>query len=363
MLFLAAFDYDLAIYFEENIEANQLEDGWQDEGRDDNRYWRCWATLVHPEVRAVLQAVTFLERPLHEDADEVGERERLEFVIDSDEKGRPVRAKTPPQGFLTPVFFRDEVLERYLQDPRTFTVEEDVVRGGRSWLLPIARTGRGTVQAWLGDLNELPPSVQRHWQQYAVPDEGVPEWRIRRDFLAQFAEPPEAGAVADLKRAISAVNQVAQTRYGEPMFADIEKAHVEAAQTMRVPANPSMPSFLEQVRTLAILVVDHLNNRLLDAAGAPADTSGTLNRLARLVSSLCGEDFEQGKKRISGLYAIQAVRSNVASHRTGPKVDETLAKAGISKFNLPAGFARLVEGATKSVNALHASIGERPTES
>jgi len=352
MQFLAAFDYDLAIYYEQNIEANQLEGGWRDEGREANRYWRCWATRVHPRVRAVLRAVTLIEGPPYKEVAEPAEHERLEFVIGSDEHGRPVKATCPPQEFLTPVFFREEVLERYYQDPRTFTVEEDRVHGGRQWSLPIARTGRRTVQAWLGDVNELPLSVQRHWQSYAVPDEGMPEWRLRRDFLAQFADAPEEGPVADLRRVIAAANEAAQARWGEPLFADIEETHVEAVRTLRVPANASMPAFLEQIRTLALLVVDHLNPRLLDAASAPTDNSGPLNRLARLVSTLSSENFEEAKERIGGLYAVQSVRSNVASHRTGPTADRTLARAGISKFDLPAGFVRLVEGATRSIGYL-----------
>jgi hypothetical protein len=42
----------------------------------------------------------------------------------------------------------------------------------------------------------------------------------------------------------------------------------------------------------------------------------------------------------------------VASHRTGPRVDETLARAGISRYNLPAGYLRLVEGATAAIAAV-----------
>jgi hypothetical protein len=82
-------------------------------------------------------------------------------------------------------------------------------------------------------------------------------------------------------------------------------------------------------------------------------------RLARLVSILIGEDFEQAKKRIGGLYAVQSVRSNVVAHRTGPAADKTLARAGISKFDLPAGFTRLVEGATESIDDLRSMMTPR----
>ncbi|MGH9892347.1 MAG: hypothetical protein ACREA0_10260, partial [bacterium] len=89
--------------------------------------------------------------------------------------------------------------------------------------MPIARTGRGTIQAWLGDIAGLPRSVQQHWQQYAVVDQGgVPEWRLRRDLLAEFVSAPAGGPVAGLKRAIEELNRVTSARFGMPIFADID---------------------------------------------------------------------------------------------------------------------------------------------
>jgi hypothetical protein len=352
MTFMSEFDYDLAVYYEENIEANQLDDGWTDEERDDNRYWRVWATGVHPEIRAVLRAVTYLERPEREEAEEPlapEARERIPFVVGADARGEPQTATHPPTEFLTPVFFRAEVLERYYQDPSTYRVENDIVRGGRQWALSIARTDRNTVQAWLGDLNGLPVSVQRHWAEYAVPDQGVPNWRLQRDFLAEFVDADEQGPIPELRRVVGAANAAAEERFGEPLYAAVEEVHVPAVRTMRVPANSSFAAFNDQVRTLALLVVDHLSSRFLDAAEAPPDNNGPLNRLARLVGALNGEEFEQAKDRIGGLYAIQSVRSNVASHRTGPRIEETLARSGISRYDLPAGYIRLVEGAAASI--------------
>ena len=117
-----------------------------------------------------------------------------------------------------------------------------------------------------------------------------------------------------------------------------------------------MPRSTNRCATLALLVVDHLSNSFLTAAAAPPDNSGTLNRLAGLVAALSGEELKQAKDRIGGLYAVQSVRSNVASHRTGPRVEETLARAGISRYDLPAGYERLVEGATASIQGLRELI-------
>jgi hypothetical protein len=356
MTFLGSFSYDLAIYYEDSTSAPALLHGWSDEGRDQSRSWRAWATLVHPDVRAVVRAVTLIKRPPYEDLVEVSDRRSLKFVIGSDQHGQPVSGSCPPDEFLTPVFFRNEVLERYYQDPSTFTVEEDLVRGGRQWLLSIAPTGRGTIQAWLGDINQLPESVQQHWQAYAVPDEGVPEWRLRRDLLGQFTESIDEGPIADLRRSLSKANASAVARYGELLFSVTDDVHAESVRTLRVPANESTTSFLEQVRTLAILVVDHLNSRFLDAAGVPPDSEGTLKRAALLLGMNEGQELSRAKERLRGLYAVQSVRSNVAAHRTGPKADQTLARAGISRMDLPAGFVRLVEGATESIDNLRAVI-------
>jgi hypothetical protein len=209
------------------------------------------------------------------------------------------------------------------------------------------------VQAWLGDMNRLPVSVQRHWAEHSVPDQGVPEWRLRRDFFAEFADADVHGPIPELRRAIESAN-AAEGRFDEPLYAPIEEVHAEAVRTMRTPANGSFAAFNDQVRTLALLVVDHLSGRFLDAAGAPADSQGTLARLARLVAATSGDELDQAKERISGLFTVQAVRSNVAAHRTGPRVEETLARAGINRHDLPAGYLRLVTGATTSIR----SIGE-----
>jgi hypothetical protein len=65
MTFLSEFDHDLAIYYEDHVAA-ELEDEWRDEEHEENRYWRVWATDLGDEVRAMVRAVTFLERPERE---------------------------------------------------------------------------------------------------------------------------------------------------------------------------------------------------------------------------------------------------------------------------------------------------------
>lgn len=355
LAFLSAFEFDLAIYLQVTIEVDGLDKGWKDSGSSENLSWRCWATeLSGSRTVATIRAVHVIERASYSDVAQPWSREERtpnEYPIGVDPRtGKGLTATHPPAAFLTSVFFKEAVLEKYYADPQTYSVEETLVRGGRHWSLPIAKTGRGTLHAWLGDISELPDSVQAHWKQFAVVDQGgIPEWRVRTDFLAQFVEIPSEGPVAELKRAIGDANEATQRRIGQDLFAPIDPMHAESIRVLRIPANDSLTAFLDQVRPLALLVVDHINSDFLAATGITASKEGTLNRLAEVVSVLADKSFDDAKDIIGGLYAVQAVRSNLSAHRTGRKANDTLDRAGISRFDLPAGFEQLVRNAAAAI--------------
>jgi hypothetical protein len=136
-----------------------------------------------------------------------------------------------------------------------------------------------------------------------------------------------------------------------PIFADIDKMHAQSISVLRIPANSSMDAFVQQIRVLALLVVDHLNPEFLRAVNAPAG-DGSLNRLVLMIRDRAGLDEAAARDLIGGLYAIQAIRTTLSAHRTGTKADEALARAQISIHDLPAGFVRLVEGPVRSIRRL-----------
>lgn len=356
LAFCARFDFDLAIYDEQNVEAPDLPEDWREEERTENRCWRAWAFGALGERRAVLRCATLIEHPPLDqtrqprDDDELDQP--LRYPIGYNEAGNVVHGSHPPDEFLTAVFFSRNVLDRYYADARVFTVEASQVSGGR-WSLPVAETEAGTIQAWLGDVADLPPSVQRHWHTHAVAPEGaIPEWRIRSDLFGGFADIHELGPVGAIKRAIAAANEAAEARYGVPLYRrEIDAVHAQTIEALRIPANGSMDAFAEEVRALALLVVEHLNSDFLTTAEAPA-ADGTLNRLALLLADLRGIDAEQARELIGGLYAVQALRSTIVAHRTGERADAALQRAEISRTNLVAGFMRLAERAATSIDAI-----------
>lgn len=367
--FMTAFGYDLAIYFEENRADNSVDDDWRDEEREADRYWRCWASAgFTDDTRVVIRCVTVLRAPeMSEDDDERYDESTLEYAIGTDPAtGKPFTAAYPGapnerttwegagrDNFLTPVIFRREVLDCYLNDSRHYTVTDRQVQAGNMWSIPIAITERGNVQVWLGDLGRISDTAQHHWRRYNIADDdGVPAWRIAQDLKAQFVEPPRTEPLDRLRAAVQRCNEAAMRYCGQPLYAEIEGLSADRVQTLRVPLNPSLPAFQDQVTTLAIMVTEHLNTDFLKAAGAPAE-QGTLSRLAAWLQAETKATAEDAKAMTGGLYAVQAIRSKAGgAHRGGSSGIAALARAEIDLDDLPAGFEQLVVRVTDSLEAV-----------
>ena len=359
MSFLAMFDLDLAVFFEHNIET-ELPDDWRDEGREASRYWRVWtAGAPGIDARAVVRAVHLIRRPEVDDLpDPWGREDRggIEYPIGIDDAtGLEVRASHPPHEYLTSVFFDEGVLEEYFNDPETFKIDNHTVRGGREWSLSIARTGRGTIHAWLGDVAELPIHVQLHWQRHGVVDQGVPEERVQQDLLGQFVAFPSDEPIAALKGAIRRANHSCEARFGHPLYSELDAFHAPTISALRLPANDSMDAFIGQLSPLSLLTVEYLNPDLLNAAGAPK-AEGTLNRLAGLLQEIQELGEPEAKDLIGGLYAVQSLRSSLVAHRASARSRRDLERAEISTHDLREGFDRLVRKVTMSIIAVAMAV-------
>ncbi|MEJ7798195.1 MAG: hypothetical protein WKF42_06820 [Solirubrobacteraceae bacterium] len=245
------------------------------------------------------------------------------------------------------------MLDYYLSDARHYTVTERQVQAGHMWGIPIAITERGNVQVWLGDLGRISDSAQQHWRRYNIADDdGVPAWRIEQDLKARFVDPPRTEPLDRLRAAVRRCNEAAVRYCRQPLYVEIEGLSADRVRTVRVPLNPSLPAFQDQVTTLAIMVTEHLNAGFFEAAAAPAGPR-TLSRLAAWLQAETNCGAEDANETIGGLYAVQATRSKAGgAHRGGSSGIEALARAEIDLDDLPAGFEQLVVSVTHSLEAV-----------
>jgi hypothetical protein len=226
------------------------------------------------------------------------------------------------------------------------------VTAGYMWGLPIAITKSGHVQVWLGDLGRIPKSAQEHWRRFNIADDDpVPDWRIEQDLHAKFASPPESEPLDRLRGAIRDCNGAAQKYCGEMVFAAVDGLSADRVKNIRVPRSGSLPSFQDEVMSLAILLIEHLNPQFFAKAGV--EKGGSLERLTTWLRNATGKSEVDARDVIGGLFAIQAVRSKAGgAHRGGSSGLEALGRAEIDPEDLAAGFERLVLGAITSVEEL-----------
>jgi hypothetical protein len=288
------------------------------------------------------------------------EEEMVPFVTGLDKStGKPVESKHPPDPFLTPVYFKAEVLDRYYADPAHYRVNRVIITAGDMWSLRIADTGDGHVHAWLGDVGHLPKAAQQHWQGHAVPyDKPVPDWRLERDLHGSFVEAPGIGPINELHDAIAFVNEAAHERAGVPLITEPAELDRDRVATLHVPFYNSIPAFQVSIATLAILVNESINPSFLKAVAAPK-AEGSVNRLAEWLSVTRGLDIKEARDVLAGLYALQSLRSKMSSHPAGSAAREALDRAGVDLEHLPDGFTRRVEAVTRSLDALAQALRDQ----
>jgi hypothetical protein len=246
--------------------------------------------------------------------------------------------------FLTPVFFKREVLKKYYDNPSKYSVETRYLRCLSLWGLPIDTNKKGLVYVWLGDIGRIPYKEQLHWRQYNVPPEGgITEHRWKTDFLAEFADPDEP--IFLFKQAYDRAQEHFYSAYGFNLFLELSPEDYHCFSTLHVPVTNEQQELDEQIQNLAKILNDSLNKRFLDnSADKP------INALENFLASKVGS--QSAGKLVESFRTIQNLRSYGAAHRKGKVYLKLIAKYGLAGFSNQNKFIALLAKARSSLETL-----------
>jgi hypothetical protein len=120
--------------------------------------------------------------------------------------------------YLTPTYFKREVLQPYAAEPTRYRLSPTRLSCLNLWGIAISFNSAGLVEVYLGDLGrDLPSDEWGHWRSYNVPPEGtMDEGRFRRDFLNQWASSKDP--VGDLRRARAKAASISEKLLGSPIW-------------------------------------------------------------------------------------------------------------------------------------------------
>jgi len=252
----------------------------------------------------------------------------MEFICGLDQKGRGISLPCNPHGgnYLTPVYFRPEVLSKYYNNPTKYSVEDGYLRCAALWGVQIDNDNPNYVCVFLGDIGrDIPQSEHGYWRSFNIPPAGpMSETAFRRSFMAEFADPQRKDLL--FKQQLSLFNEWWRRKHKWDFFKPLGGEDQHCLASLRIPATDEQNEFDTQVMYLTKLIVDSLNETEIakEITSAP-DQKG----IGKLEEYLKVKGAPEYSKSIEFLRDLQALRSTGAAHRKGSNYEKTAKKLGL----------------------------------
>jgi len=303
------------------------------------------------------------------------EDEYLEFITGRGKDGKQQKDICNPDAltnnfsdkgtahFLTPIYFKKEVLNKYYSEPKKYQVSEQSISYLDFWQISIDKTNENLIQVYLGDIGKhLPFKEQLHWKQYNIAPKGkISNHRFKRDFLVEFASPDiEEAPIMHFKEAFEYLQQKFIDDEGATLFKSLAEGDEHLYSTLHIPLTEEWKEFDEQILAIAKVTTDSLDNKVLKKL--TGKKIGDLNSKGVEIKGLSGllyeyltitvKDDEITDSLIKPFNMIQALRSSSVAHRKSKELDKTLLKYDLEKFSNEDKFKKVVKETTLSLLAI-----------
>ena len=215
--------------------------------------------------------------------------------------------------YLTPVFFKREVLNKYYNEPNKYDVKDGYLSCGGLWGLRLDNNNKNHIMVFLGDLGrDLNHKERLYWKSFNIaPDgTGISEVCWKRSFEAEFCDPQ----CPDLKfkYLFQNFNLSWNEKYSWDLFLPLNKDDEYHYQTLHIPSN-NQSEFDEQVRGLVKIIIDSINEKKLDELNTEK-IDGSINKLEKFLKA---NNIANFKVHIDFLRNLQKLRSTSIAHRKG----------------------------------------------
>ena len=297
--------------------------------------------------------------PFEEDT----EKKEVVFIIGVDDEGNEVEHTSDPDKlnnyfsanpgspqYLTPVYFRREVLAKYFAEPERYNVSDGRLTCLSLWGCQIDNDLDSYVVVFLGDLGrDLPYDERFHWRQFNIaPEGGVSETNFRRSILAQFTDAKAPDLM--FRSEYAKILRVWEKSQGWPLFLALAPGDSHLLDTVRIPVTSSQAELDEQIGHLAKLLVDSLNEKALEAR-ADVLEEGTKG-IGKLDGFLLKTQIPNREGIVQFFKDLQALRSTGSAHRKGSGYEKIIIKLGVNPARKPDTVRRLLEEATTVLRGL-----------
>ncbi|MFR0639503.1 hypothetical protein RF641_16270 [Arthrobacter sp. LS16] len=251
-----------------------------------------------------------------------------DFIIGEDEFGKPVTftceedklanyfGKNPEAPhYLTPVFFRRDVLLKYYNHAELYTVSSGSVSCGTRWNLRMDNDHEEYVAVFLGDLGrDLPDTERQYWKGFNIAPRGpMSSTYSQRSYEGKWVDAQQPDH--RFKAAYEELQSRWNNDHGWQIYRQPHDADKTIIRRLHVPLNETQSEFEDQLMNLAKLLVDFLNEKaLVKEIGKGPDGERGLGKLQRFFTMT---GYEYVKEDNALLREIQELRSRVSAHSKG----------------------------------------------
>lgn len=232
--------------------------------------------------------------------------------------------------YLTPIYFKKEVLAKYYANSTDFEVSDGIIRRNGFWSLRIDNNHPDHVNVFLGDLGKLSQKEQLYWKSFNIYSEaGISSTNWERSFAGKPSDPDQADLY--FKYSYNRFNRRWEKEFSWHLFKPLSKADEHHLKSLRIPLTQDQKEFDEQILSLTKILIDSLNEKEL-VKGITVELKDKARGIDKLEAYLKSGGV-QLPEMISFLRDLQDLRSSGTAHRKSSNYDKAKAKFNLEDDN------------------------------
>ena len=256
----------------------------------------------------------------------------IEFTCEESKLGNLHGKNLEAPQYLTRVFFRKEVLDKYYNKPSKYSVEDGYLffvkeNGVNEWGVPLDNNARDCIMVYLGDLGRMPYEEQKYWKIYNIEKGSSSPVSYKRDFEAEFCSPTEPALY--FKEKFEIFNGKWKNKFRWDLFKPLHKEDEHHIKSLRIPSE-EQKEFDEVILSLNKLLIDSLNVNEMKKDLVFDDEDKTLSIFEKYLNQKHRLNFPE---MFGFLRNLQELRSKGSAHRKGSNYNETYGKFDKESFS------------------------------
>lgn len=330
------------------LKENHLE-AFNDEYRSETLIFNLWGDEMRPgnNVYSVLMGKKIIfPKPIEECGYYPFEKEKefCDFIIGIDEYGDNIMHSCNPYKlannfggnpdaphYLTPVYFKKDVLQKYYSQPDIYSVKDSILACGGLWSVSIDNHHKDVVGVYLGDLGrDLPEKEQDHWKIYNIPSsEKISDVQFKRDFCCLFTSPE----ISDLKfkAAFEKFQLEWKDKYKWYLFIPLREDDEYNFKNLHLPIHNTQAEFDSLILSLVKTIIDSVNEKEVKRMITSTDKfNGSISKLEQWFTESGQSNYDS---HIKFLRNLQELRSCGSGHRKGKGYSKISTEFGLNGNN------------------------------